>query len=330
MTATALAVAHARGLLDYDPPVVAYWPEFAEAGKAAITVRQVLAHQVGLAAIDQRLWLVDLADQDRLAALIARQRPQWPPGTRQGYHYLTSGWIAAELIAGAPIPQGAPSGASSPRRSPPRLVWTSTSGCHPMCLMSGSPASRPSTGCGCCCIPGPCRQGCCWPSPLPGRSPPAPSSTRGWPAPGPSTARAAPHPDPGRQRDRHRTRRRPLLRRASHRRQDPGTHRPHPERANHPGDTASRRLGRPGLAHRHPILRRLPQALPRLPLRVQRPRVRRRRRRRRIRLRRPRPRLRLRAQPDGLPPVRRSPRAVPPHRRLPLPWCPAAHAPRNR
>jgi hypothetical protein len=33
--------------------------------------------------------------------------------------------------------------------------------------MSGSPASRPSTGCGCCCIPGPCRQGCCWPSRLP-------------------------------------------------------------------------------------------------------------------------------------------------------------------
>jgi CubicO group peptidase (beta-lactamase class C family) len=98
MTATALAVAHARGLLDYDRPVAGYWPEFAEAGKAAITVRQVLAHQAGLATIDQRLRLVDLADQDRLAALIARQRPQWPPGTRQGYHYLTSGWIAAELI----------------------------------------------------------------------------------------------------------------------------------------------------------------------------------------------------------------------------------------
>jgi CubicO group peptidase (beta-lactamase class C family) len=98
MTATALTVAHARGLLDYDRPVAAYWPEFAEAGKQAITVRQVLAHQAGLATIDQHLLLVDLANQDRLAALIARQRPQWPPGTRQGYHYLTSGWIAAELI----------------------------------------------------------------------------------------------------------------------------------------------------------------------------------------------------------------------------------------
>src|SRR4029453_15441490 len=98
MTATALAVAHARGLLDYDRPVAAYWPEFAEAGKEAITVRQVLAHQAGLATIKQRLRLVDLADQDRLAALIAGQRAQWAPGTRQGYHYLTSGWIAAELI----------------------------------------------------------------------------------------------------------------------------------------------------------------------------------------------------------------------------------------
>jgi CubicO group peptidase (beta-lactamase class C family) len=99
MTATALAVAHARGLLDYDTPVTASWPAFAQAGKQAITIRQVLAHQAGLATIDQRLRLVDLADQDRLAALIARQRPQWAPGTRQGYHYLTSGWIAAELIA---------------------------------------------------------------------------------------------------------------------------------------------------------------------------------------------------------------------------------------
>ena len=168
MTATALAVAHARGLLDYDRPVAGYWPEFAQAGKAAITVRQVLAHQAGLAAIDQRLRLADLADQDRLATLIARQRPQWPPGTRQGYHYLTSGWIAAELIARTD-PAHRSLGASSLTRSPPPSVWSSTSGCHPRCLTSGSPASRPSTGCGCCCTPGPCRQGCYWPTRPPGR-----------------------------------------------------------------------------------------------------------------------------------------------------------------
>src|SRR4029453_2597172 len=73
MTATALAVAHARGLLDYDRPVAASWPEFAEAGKEAITGRQVLAHQAGLATIDQRLRLGDLAEQDPAG------RPHRPP-----------------------------------------------------------------------------------------------------------------------------------------------------------------------------------------------------------------------------------------------------------
>ena len=96
VTATALAVAHARGLLDYDTPVAAYWPEFAQAGKEAITVRQVLAHQAGLATIDQRLRLVDLADQDLLAALIARTDPAG----------RTLGCFFAEEVAAPVWPRG--------------------------------------------------------------------------------------------------------------------------------------------------------------------------------------------------------------------------------
>src|SRR6478736_2119430 len=38
----------ARGALDLDAPVAAYWPEFASNGKAAITVRMLLSHQAGL------------------------------------------------------------------------------------------------------------------------------------------------------------------------------------------------------------------------------------------------------------------------------------------
>ena len=34
-----LAVAHARGWLDYDERVAAYWPEFAQNGKGEVTVR---------------------------------------------------------------------------------------------------------------------------------------------------------------------------------------------------------------------------------------------------------------------------------------------------
>ena len=49
MAGTAMAVAHTRGLFDLDAPIASYWPEFAANGKQAITVRQLLAHQAGLA-----------------------------------------------------------------------------------------------------------------------------------------------------------------------------------------------------------------------------------------------------------------------------------------
>lgn len=51
MAAMAMAVAHSRGLIDFDSPVVSYWPEFAANGKEAVTVRQLLSHQAGLCAI---------------------------------------------------------------------------------------------------------------------------------------------------------------------------------------------------------------------------------------------------------------------------------------
>jgi CubicO group peptidase (beta-lactamase class C family) len=48
LAAMTLALAHSRGWLDYDERVSTYWPEFAQHGKATITVRQLLAHQAGL------------------------------------------------------------------------------------------------------------------------------------------------------------------------------------------------------------------------------------------------------------------------------------------
>ena len=49
MSAAAMAVAHRRGLFDLDARVATYWPEFAQASKEAITVRQLLEHEPGLA-----------------------------------------------------------------------------------------------------------------------------------------------------------------------------------------------------------------------------------------------------------------------------------------
>ncbi|MBV9212161.1 MAG: beta-lactamase family protein [Actinobacteria bacterium] len=98
LSAATVALAHSRGYIDYDERVSAYWPEFAQNGKERITVRQLLAHQGGLCAIDEPLDAAILGDLDRVAAAIAKQRPAWEPGTRQGYHALSLGFYEGELM----------------------------------------------------------------------------------------------------------------------------------------------------------------------------------------------------------------------------------------
>ena len=98
LSAMTLAVANARGWLDYDAPVTRYWPEFAQNGKEAVTVRQLLGHEAGLVLLDEQLPLEKLLDLDYVARVVARQRPAWPPGTRHGYHTMTIGLCMQELI----------------------------------------------------------------------------------------------------------------------------------------------------------------------------------------------------------------------------------------
>ena len=98
LAAMTLAVAHSRGWLDYEQRVCEYWPEFAQHGKERITVRQLLAHQAGLFAIDEPVDRDTVADLDRLAVILARQKPAWEPGTRQGYHAMSLGFYQGELL----------------------------------------------------------------------------------------------------------------------------------------------------------------------------------------------------------------------------------------
>ena len=98
VSSLALALAHSRGLLDFDQRVAAYWPEFGVRGKHDITVRQLLSHQAGLPVIDIPLTVDDLHDLDVVAAAIALQRPLWTPGTRHGYHAISLGWYEGELL----------------------------------------------------------------------------------------------------------------------------------------------------------------------------------------------------------------------------------------
>lgn len=98
LSAMTLALANARGSIDYDVPVARYWPEFAQNGKAEVTVRQLLGHEAGLVLLDEELSIEKLRDLDYMARLLARQKPAWPPGTRHGYHTMTIGLYMQELI----------------------------------------------------------------------------------------------------------------------------------------------------------------------------------------------------------------------------------------
>ncbi|MEO0648307.1 MAG: serine hydrolase domain-containing protein, partial [Cyanobacteria bacterium J06650_10] len=98
LAAMTLAIAHSRGWLDYDERVATYWPEFAQNGKETVTVRQLLAHHAGLFAFNESVTREVVADLDRLAAVMARQKPAWEPGERQAYHALTLGFYEGELL----------------------------------------------------------------------------------------------------------------------------------------------------------------------------------------------------------------------------------------
>ena len=98
LAAMTLAVAHSRGWLDYEERVCTYWPGFAQQGKETITVRQLLAHQAGLFAFDEPVDRSVVADLDRLAVVLARQKPAWEPGTRQAYHAISLGYYESELL----------------------------------------------------------------------------------------------------------------------------------------------------------------------------------------------------------------------------------------
>ncbi|MET9411893.1 serine hydrolase domain-containing protein [Streptomyces sp. NPDC002935] len=87
-----------RGLLDFDAPVAAYWPEFAAAGKGGVLVRHLLSHRAGLSGPREPRTLAQLCDWEPTVRSLAEQEPWWEPGTRSGYHALTFGHLVGELV----------------------------------------------------------------------------------------------------------------------------------------------------------------------------------------------------------------------------------------
>jgi CubicO group peptidase (beta-lactamase class C family) len=87
-----------RGAMAYEDKVAKHWPEFAANGKADVTVGQMLSHQAGLCGPTVPTTVEDYYDQALMAKRLAEQAPIWTPGSRSGYHALSVGILAGELV----------------------------------------------------------------------------------------------------------------------------------------------------------------------------------------------------------------------------------------
>ncbi|KAB8168832.1 serine hydrolase [Streptomyces sp. 3MP-14] len=93
-----VALLVSRGELDVDREVRHYWPEFAAHGKGAVTVHQLLNHQAGAIGVAEGFPPEELADDAAIAERLAGHPPYWRPGAAFGYHAVTVGALAGELV----------------------------------------------------------------------------------------------------------------------------------------------------------------------------------------------------------------------------------------
>jgi CubicO group peptidase (beta-lactamase class C family) len=98
LTSTCVHQVVERGELDLYAPVARYWPEFGQAGKEAITLAMVMNHRSGVIGPRTRLRWQDVADWDFVCERLAAAEPWWEPGTAQGYHAVSFGFILGEVF----------------------------------------------------------------------------------------------------------------------------------------------------------------------------------------------------------------------------------------
>lgn len=96
IAATAVHRLVERGVLAWDDPIARWWPEFAAAGKAAITLRQALSHTAGLAAMPPGGAMADICGWEAMCRGLAAMPPATLPGAVRAYHAITYGWLIGE------------------------------------------------------------------------------------------------------------------------------------------------------------------------------------------------------------------------------------------
>jgi CubicO group peptidase (beta-lactamase class C family) len=87
-----------RGEVDLHAPIARYWPEFGQAGKEDITLAMVMSHRSGVIGPRLPMTWQQVTDWDYVCAQLVTAEPWWEPGTAQGYHMTTFGFIVGEVF----------------------------------------------------------------------------------------------------------------------------------------------------------------------------------------------------------------------------------------
>jgi CubicO group peptidase (beta-lactamase class C family) len=98
LTAICLLRLVEAGRVDLEEPAATYWPEFAQAGKERLPVRQLLTHEAGLIAVAKPLPPGGFLDWELMTTELAAQQPWWTPGEGHGYHTNTYGFLGGEIV----------------------------------------------------------------------------------------------------------------------------------------------------------------------------------------------------------------------------------------
>ncbi|WP_258142749.1 serine hydrolase domain-containing protein [Arthrobacter sp. MYb227] len=95
--ALVMALLVQEGVLELEATVAEYWPEFATAGKEAMTVAQLLSHQGGLPGVEGGFTQEELIDSQLAAGILAAAQPLWNAPGIFTYHALSMGVFMEEL-----------------------------------------------------------------------------------------------------------------------------------------------------------------------------------------------------------------------------------------
>ena len=96
LVAIAVALCVQQGLINYSDLVTKHWPEYGIRGKENTTVADIMSHRAGLP--NDTSPFSNYWNWEGMIQSIEQRDPAWSPGSKHGYHALTYGWLAGELV----------------------------------------------------------------------------------------------------------------------------------------------------------------------------------------------------------------------------------------